>query len=88
MAFDIKAARERSADSKGRFERVVKGANIQTMLIEGCKAPKAHSFHMRLSQAEYIAARGIADGLDISVACLFRLLLAEAAKGNQAIEDC
>ena len=85
MAFDIKAAKGRSTDSKGRFERVVKASNIQTMMIEGCNSPRVHSFHIRLSDVDMSTARGIAEGLDISVACLFRLLLAEVAQGVKEV---
>jgi len=80
MALDIDQAIQRRDTTRAAFANVVERSNIHSMLVEGAGKPRATTFNMRISEEDANAAKAIAADLDMSVACLFRMLLHEAQK--------
>jgi len=82
MTFDLQQGRARAAKAKEGLSQIIKGSNIQTMFVEAPSKPRSYAFHMKIAEADMDDARALAGRLDVSVACLLRMILKAAVKGH------
>jgi len=87
MGFDLDKGRARAAKAKEGLAQIVKGSNIQSMFVETPSKPRSYAFHMKISEADMDDARALAGRLDVSVACLIRMILRAAVRGHQIAPD-